>query len=147
MREFAFGILPSSWPLARVGVGRIHPPLGRFRPRRSSECSIKGWASPVCMSDLDSELAHGVAFGYRARGKYPHFTSRAAPHPEDPKHSSFAYLKVLPSKRLENFRISSFAYLISYKGRDADISASLASQDISYEARDAEMASGGIWAI
>ena len=28
-------LLTSSWPLARVGVGRIHPPLRRFGSRRS----------------------------------------------------------------------------------------------------------------
>ena len=63
-------LLTSSWPLARVGVGRIHPPLGRFRSRRSVStykqsgmdrfvCQI--WiASSLIVSLLDTELVEST---------------------------------------------------------------------------------------
>ena len=112
---------------------------------------MKFWVpNSLILSALDTELAHFVGFGYRARGTCSHFTSRAAPqHPglwRLPSTISLFYQG--RDSAISHLFLCNMYFNVSYAARDAKFPHLFLRKiylNISYAARDAEMASGGIW--
>ena len=164
MREFVFSKLPSSWTRARVKGGLSAPPSTSLNraPRANRACpGIAGFGIVFhvqngtfwhFMSVLDTELAHFVCFGYRARPFYVPAPrpGRGIPgrYPGDPRAPLSSglrfFLRLLSQFSKEEMRqlaLSLPSRIESvFEGRDAETTASLPSPIIMAVARDAKHA-------